>query len=568
MLYFYSFRLVYNKLRLTYLVYPKNTLYLYNLQKTTKMKTLNLLAFSLLFPFCLLSQDLVIEYDVTSDKITFKDTSGTIIKRPAAKKNRNVLLRLTNFNDYTLHATISAKGINQKVADGNINLVGGKMLGQENTNFMSFFQSSASIMDQTISTPSRTPSPKVMSSGIMILEEELEPQKKDKLSATNEQKIIALRQIEQNYKQTTSELEIINQQLIDSERKIIDHKNTLLLTEYAAPYVKSIKLNERLATSRRKALLQEMMSALFQTNKQDVNLSDILDFFATFEGKVSADLSKFDRLFADFSNKHDELRSFEPKIIQHFSDDIPLAVSLQNQYKNDNNYYGQIEDDLTTFNAMTQSFKHNLPNINIPLLFDNIYRNYLEINLNPFEYSFTTPAEGDIMDFEITISRKDSTKSNSGLLKKRHIKVPVKGGVKVNTSVGIGFSNYFQPTESYYNRDSTIFAEPGDQFTPLLVTLIHFYPQTGRQITVGGSFGVGIPLSGDFKSPSFLLGPSIFAGKSERIIISAGLMGAKASRLAQGHVVNEHFGAENLPVPIKTRYELGYFLSASFNLAK
>jgi len=90
----------------------------------------------------------------------------------------------------------------------------------------------------------------------------------------------------------------------------------------------------------------------------------------------------------------------------------------------------------------------------------------------------------------------------------------------------------------------------------------------GCEVTIGGSFGVGIPLSGDFKSPSFLLGPSIFAGKSERIVISAGLMGAKASRLAQGYKINDHFGAENQPIPTRTRYELGYFLSATFNLAK
>ncbi len=531
------------------------------------MKTLKLLGLLLLSPFFLLSQDLIIEYDVTTDKITFKDTSGVLIKRPAAKKNRNVLLRLINFNDYTLEANISAKGINQKVADGNINLVGGKMLGQETSNFMTFFQSNASMPDKT-SLLRKPITPYVLEESKEIMLEESESKKKDQATASNEQKLIALQQIKQKYQQTSSELKVINRQLVEAERKIIDHKNTLLLTEYAAPYVNSIKLNERIATYKRKALLQEMMSALFQTDKKEVSLTDILDFFTTFEGKVHADLSQFDRLSADFSDKHAELLSFERKINLNFSEDIPLAITLQNQYNHDFRYYAQTEENLTNFSSMAQSFKDDLPNINIPLLFDNIYRNYLEIRLNPFEYSFTTPAEGDIMDFEISIFRKDSTQSNPNLLKKRHIKVPVKGGVKVNSSVGLGFSNYFKPIENYYNRDSTIFAEPGDQFTPLLVTLIHFYPQTGRQITIGGSFGVGIPLSGDFKSPSFLLGPSIFAGKSERIVISAGLMGAKASRLAQGHQVNDSFGSENQPIPIRTRYELGYFFSATFNLAQ
>jgi len=309
-----------------------------------------------------------------------------------------------------------------------------------------------------------------------------------------------------------------------------------------------------------------MMGALFQNDKEELSLTDILDFFTTFEGNVKSDLNKFDQLHVDFSEKYTELLSFAPRITQNFSKEIPLVISLQNQLKIDVNHFSKTEEDLTNFGSITQSFKDELPTINIPLLFDNIYRNYLEINLNPYEYSFTTPAEGDIMDFEISIFRKDSTKINPNLLKKRHIKVPVKGGVKVNSSVGIGFSNYFQPTKNYYNRDSTIFAEPGDQFTPLLVSLIHFYPQSGRQMTIGGSFGVGIPLSGDFKSPSFLLGPSIFAGKSERIVISLGFMGAKASRLAQGYQVNDHFGAENQP--IRTRYELGYFFSATFNLGQ
>lgn len=180
--------------------------YIQTRQKNNKMKTLTILSLILFYSPLLSAQNLVIEYDVTTDRITFRDTSGTTIKRPAAKKNQNVLLRLVNFNDYTLEATISAKGINQKVADGNINLVGGKMLGQETTNFMSFFQKNANISDQTNLVKSKVLTSNSHPVEMEFLMVEQEPLKKDILTLSNEQKLIALKQIDQKYKLTSTQL--------------------------------------------------------------------------------------------------------------------------------------------------------------------------------------------------------------------------------------------------------------------------------------------------------------------------------------------------------------------------
>ncbi len=521
--------------------------------------------------FTALAQDLIIQYDVTSDQITFVDTAGHPISRPAAKKNRNVLLRLINFNDYTLDASVKATGINDKIAEGNINLVGGKILGQESPDFSQFIgnQSGAAHLLQlnamTVPT-SYSPGRSIEHEETAQTEQNKNKEESDKKASPGTIKTLEI--IQQKYTVAVQKLEELNTELIQAERKIINHKNTILLTEYAVPYMESIQYNERISTKKRKALLQEMMAALFQMDEKEMQLTNILDFFTTFEGNVHADLNLFEQLNNRFANQFAELLTIHDAISENYIPGLPLAEKLKSQASQKIKFYQNTEQDLAIFGQQARAFKAQLPAVNIPLLFEKIYRNYLTISTNPFEYSFTAPAEGDLMDFEISIFRKDTLRPQNKLLKKRSIKIPVKGGVKVNTSMGIGFGRFFDPVENFYNRDSTIFAESGDQFTPLFVTMIHFYPQSGRQVTVGGSFGVGVPLSGDFKSPSFLLGPSIFAGKSERMVISGGIMGAKAIRLARGYKVGDYFGATGQAIPTSARYEFGYFLSATFNLSR
>jgi hypothetical protein len=65
-----------------------------------------------------------------------------------------------------------------------------------------------------------------------------------------------------------------------------------------------------------------------------------------------------------------------------------------------------------------------------------------------------------------------------------------------------------------------------------------------------------------------MVGPSVIIGKSNRIILSGGIMTGQAERLSQGYRVGDSFVSEVDLVPTKDQYEFGYFLGLSYNLGR
>ena len=65
----------------------------------------------------------------------------------------------------------------------------------------------------------------------------------------------------------------------------------------------------------------------------------------------------------------------------------------------------------------------------------------------------------------------------------------------------------------------------------------------------------------------FFLGPSLLFGKSERIVLNAGLMGGKSEKLSQGYEIGDQYISDSNLAPTISVYELGYFIGVSFNLS-
>jgi len=151
------------------------------------------------------------------------------------------------------------------------------------------------------------------------------------------------------------------------------------------------------------------------------------------------------------------------------------------------------------------------------------------------------------------------------------IKIPVYGGIKINASVGVNFGQYFNKPQTYFLKDSTIVGEDGDSFLPFITSFVHFYPQGRKSVSVGGSLGIGIPLSGaesGFQSTTFFLGPSLFFGTGERLVVNFGLMGGKVNRLSRGYEVGDDFVGDESFIPLQSLYELGLFAGFSFNISR
>lgn len=192
-----------------------------------------------------------------------------------------------------------------------------------------------------------------------------------------------------------------------------------------------------------------------------------------------------------------------------------------------------------------------------------------ELKANTFSHTFRTQASGDRLRLKLQLEPVDSL-SIPGLSTRQlsSVEVPVYGGFKVNASIGVSFGSFFDQPQAYFLRDSLIFSEDRDSYLPIITSFLHFYPQSAGNISVGGAFGLGISIGGDSGAQSvhFLLGPSFILGQGERIALSAGLMGGKVDRLGQGYEVGDSLISEAGTVPLRSVYELGFFVGLSFNV--
>ncbi len=200
----------------------------------------------------------------------------------------------------------------------------------------------------------------------------------------------------------------------------------------------------------------------------------------------------------------------------------------------------------------------------------SIWYEYEALKANDFSYTYRTEATGDRTVLSIKFTAKDSLGNVLPINKKElaPIKVPVYGGMKINVSVGLSFGQYFDQPQSYYLQDTVILAENADAFLPIITSFFHFYPQRVGNLSIGGNFGIGIPISNSEsgQSVSFFLGPSFIFGKSQRIVLSTGLMGGKVQQLSQGLKAGDKLPPFSA-VPTRNSYQLGYFLGVSFNIA-
>lgn len=200
-----------------------------------------------------------------------------------------------------------------------------------------------------------------------------------------------------------------------------------------------------------------------------------------------------------------------------------------------------------------------------------IWLEYEALKINSFAKSHTTRGAGDAMIFDIKLKMHDSIAAPGA---KREfalapVKIPVYGGLKINTSLGVGFGQFFRPLKTYYLQDGLIQEEKGDVFVPTIMSLVHFYRQGEGNFSVGGSVGLGIPVGGssaNLQSLNFFLGPSFMFGDSERVVLSTGLMGGRSARLASVYQIGDSFLADADAIPMRRAYELGYFLGISYNL--
>ncbi len=342
----------------------------------------------------------------------------------------------------------------------------------------------------------------------------------------------------------------------ESLRKISTYKTMVMLVKEEIRFLKGLP-----KVSSIKERADQLSKTVFGTAISDVELNQLLNYGDVplqIEASLE-DLRKIRQRFDYFLEKADTTarkisRNIDSPKVQR---DIEDLLSRSNASREN-------------LEAKLLAFQKNPDNYRAPALKDLIrIRDELRnINNGSFQYSNSFVADGDEMTIQIQVS-SDSLKTGNGSFELAPLRIPVYGGLKINASIGLALGQFFEPGEVYGIRDSSIYASEGDRFIPSIGTFVHFYPRQASDLAIGGTLGMGFPISGSATieySPSFFLGPSLLIGRAERLVISMGLQGGKVRRLGRGLEVGDAFDAGEGAIPTESVYELGYFLGLSFNV--
>ena len=171
-------------------------------------------------------------------------------------------------------------------------------------------------------------------------------------------------------------------------------------------------------------------------------------------------------------------------------------------------------------------------------------------------------AEFTPLDSVITVGRISQLST-----KIKTVKLVTKGGLQISTGFGVAFGRMFDPAQEFSAKENKIVADAGGLVSPSLTTFLHFYPNNQSGLALAGTFGIGIPLSNsNLSALNFYLGPSLLLGRGQRIVLSCGITAGPTQRLGKGFKVGDDFDPNAGDIPVRSQYELGYFVGISFNM--
>jgi hypothetical protein len=515
------------------------------------MKNVRFLVIGVLLLSCwpLDAQDLNIYFDAQTKEVTYI-TKGDTIYRPKVRKGEQIVFHLQNFNNFLFDAKL-------EIGQENILVSSDSGMGG---NIMAGFSGGGMGLMSGLSPISGLAGPSLEASGGIQFGGSgfgADVKMQQQISQLKNRYDTAL----ENMFRTEKQLNFIRTD-VDAylEAQAV---NTIILGE-----LNHLKRNPRLQPEQIRALSIEYLEKIFRTeNAAEVSLSGLLEKADSkkelrgYEQKLQEEAQAYHQSKAEITSVVRQLELFD-LVDSDFDTWKQNAAEVVAQSE-------KVEQTITSNQAQLSQLIAAAGNEDIQQLVALRYE-YEAIAANDFFETFRLDAEGDQTVIKAQLLPKDSAGNvnNQNVIDLVSLKIPVHGGLKINTSVGLSFGQFFNRPVSYFVQDSTIKAQDLDEFTPMLTSFFHFYLQSPRQCTIGGSLGVGLPIVGGNGQQSihFFFGPSLIIGQGERVVITGGVLGGRKERLANGYEVGDQFASDFSAVPTTSNYELGFFLGLSFNL--
>lgn len=504
------------------------------------MKSITLSTLLLICYNAVQAQDLHIYYDVFADSVSYR-LNGKPVQQPQLKKGQQAILHVINYNDYLYDLELQTEQEDYSVpSSGAASPFGGGGGG---------------LFAQLQSLAGGVPGTGFDMQGSNIGSDVEGWAETTQLSA--QAKTVVQRYVGTLDQMKAHESEI--QELANYLEKDLDAQR---LSGMAYREVQRLRRNPELSPAKIRRLSMGYLKPVLRLDRDgELQVEDLIKRSDT-NAQFHSTLKQYESEVSGLQGELAQLDAIHQLIVA--LEEIPPAdkAALDATYQSAERRVGDYQATAEDMRAALSEVQ----GLDLLELTDLGYL-YEEMRDHRFGRQFTLRPETDITKLQLSLQPTDSARMQGVRGRSlQAIELNTYGGMKVNASLGLSFTSFFDRPQAYSTRDSLIIGDAQDAFLPVISSFVHFYPQSKGQVSIGGTFGIGIGIGGeDAGLQNYFFGPSLILGKGQRVVFSTGLMGGRVERLAQGYAVGDVYELGGV-LPTKNIYEFGYFLGISFNL--
>lgn len=330
-------------------------------------------------------------------------------------------------------------------------------------------------------------------------------------------------------------------------------ERTIVSIDYAIQKLQELKYSTYLPTDTIKYYTKSLLALI--TRKPEVNTGDFLALGENLTAQISESKSAFKMAHGQFSN-----------IAESYALTNGINAAADPSYKMAQQFANEAAQFSTFYND-------EVVNAKVSLL-ENLYQSIVNTNFN---FNASEVSEGDEMTLTLDFYKNQFDEngnpiidlenlSNLSKIKSKKVRITVKNDIKINSSIGLGFPSY-KNNNDFINRDSVITAVSGNNFTPNISAYMNFYPYSGRNLNIGGTFGVGVPMGDDVRNLNMFIGFSGILGTNNKVVLHAGASLGQVNQLDAGYQTGDKLISALETVPIRRAYQWGAFAGISFSIA-
>lgn len=497
------------------------------------------------------AQDLHVYYDLFADSTYFmKD--GKYVRDPKIKKGDRLVVHFTEYNPYIYRAEAQVEQVQSSDAFGGSAGVGA---------LSSLIPGMSAFLTPPVESDSAGTGPVTFLDVPLLKIGEQGIRLKDLFNNSR-----GTAELLNQAKMRVQEMTLLQADMERTYNEIQSIEKSERAARLAMEYLDKLLYNTQMRPSLIKRIATEYLDLVFM--KKYVGELNITDAFAWQDQPATKN-----RLIQELRAKQEEYLAQSAAL-------TPLARELGNLDAGAE--LSEFAHDLSALDGQNRLFQRRLENylsrlekstdqeLSLPQLMA-LHLKFRELLNQSFTYEVAVQMEKEAAIVTATFTPWDSLTNGASRLvaspKQKTLKLETHGGLRVSTGFGVAFSRFFEPAQQFTVREGVIVAEKEGIVQPAIATFIHFYAHNRAGTSLAGTFGIGIPLGGgeEFQSINFFLGPSLLFGRSQRIVLTAGITAGPTDRLGRGYAEGDAFDLNNGDLPIKRGYELGYFAGISFN---